>query len=52
MAAFVARFFPRASEKSSSVAGTFITVAIFSGVGLLLSLTVLVLDKYVPGDWF
>jgi hypothetical protein len=27
-------------------------VALFSGIGLLLSLSVLVLDQNIPGEWF
>jgi hypothetical protein len=25
---------------------------IFSGMGLLISLSVLLLDRYIPGEWF
>jgi hypothetical protein len=28
------------------------SIAVFSGFGLLVSLSVLLLDQYVPGDWF
>ena len=28
------------------------TVALFSAIGLLISLSVLLLAKYVPGEWF
>lgn len=52
MAAFVARFFPQASAKSAIEFQTFVSLAIFSGVGLLLSVSILLLDKYIPGDWF
>jgi len=31
---------------------SFATVALFSGIGLFLSLTVLILDQYIPGEWF
>jgi hypothetical protein len=53
MTAAIARLFPRASA-TLSVANieTLVIVAIFSGVGLLLSLSVLILDKYTPGEWF
>ncbi len=30
----------------------FVTIALFSGLGLLLSLSVLILDQYIPGEWF
>jgi hypothetical protein len=46
------RLFPRASALSVANIETFVTVAIFSGVGLLLSLSALILDKYTPGEWF
>jgi hypothetical protein len=52
MTAATARLFPRASAISVANIDTFITVALFSGVGLLLSLTVLILDQYIPGEWF
>ena len=29
-----------------------VQTAIFCGIGLLLSLSVLILDQYVPGEWF
>lgn len=29
-----------------------VTIALFCAIGLLLSLSVLLLDQYVPGDWF
>ena len=52
MAAAIARFFPRASATSIANIDSFVTVALFSGLGLLLSLSVLILDQYIPGDWF
>jgi hypothetical protein len=52
MTAAIARLFPRASALSVAKIETLIIVAIFSGVGLLLSLSVLILDKYTPGEWF
>jgi hypothetical protein len=39
-----------AQAKAST--GGFVPVALFCGVGLLLSLAVLILDQYAPGDWF
>jgi hypothetical protein len=50
--AAIARFFPGASAASIANIDTFVTVALFSGVGLLLSLSVLILDQYIPGEWF
>jgi hypothetical protein len=31
---------------------TLVEVALFCGVGLFLSLSGLILDQYVPGEWF
>jgi hypothetical protein len=44
--------FPRASAVSLANIETLVTIGIFSGVGLLLSISVLILDKYTPGEWF
>jgi hypothetical protein len=52
MATLVARLFPNASAESVSEFETLISVALFSGIGLLLSVGVIVLDKYTPGEWF
>jgi hypothetical protein len=52
MTAAIARLLPRASATSIANIDTFVTVALFSGAGLLLSLSVLILDQYIPGEWF
>ena len=52
MTAFVARFFPKASARSVAEFETFVSVALFCGFGLLVSISVLLLDQYVPGEWF
>ncbi|SDF28336.1 hypothetical protein SAMN05216337_105011 [Bradyrhizobium brasilense] len=52
MAAVLARFFPRASSGSIAEIESLVSVAIFSGVGLLTGLIVLLLDQYIPGAWF
>jgi len=39
---------PEANAATSEV----VTVALFSGLGLLLSLAVLITDLITPGDWF
>jgi hypothetical protein len=52
MTAAIARILPRASAASVANIDTFVRVALFSGVGLLLSLSVLILDQYIPGEWF
>lgn len=38
------------SERSES--HPLVTIALFSAIGLLISLSVLLLDKYLPGEWF
>jgi hypothetical protein len=52
MTAAIARLFPRASATSVANIESFVTIALFSGIGLLLSLSVLILDQYIPGEWF
>jgi len=52
VASAIARLFPRASAQSVADVDTFVTVAIFSGLGLLISLSVLLLDRSIPGEWF
>jgi hypothetical protein len=52
MTAVIARLLPRASATSVANIESFVTIALFSGIGLLLSLSVLILDHYVPGEWF
>jgi hypothetical protein len=52
MATTIAWLLPRASATSVANIESFITVALFSGMGLLLSLSVLILDQYIPGEWF
>jgi hypothetical protein len=43
---------PRASIAAKTETNDFISVAVFSGVGLLLSLAVIILDQISPGEWF
>jgi hypothetical protein len=52
MSAAIARLLPRASESLVNDLDTFISTLIFCGIGLLLSLSVLILDQYIPGEWF
>ena len=52
MSAAIARLLPRASVAGIAAIETFVTVALFSGVGLLLSLSVMIVDQYMPGEWF
>jgi hypothetical protein len=50
--AAIARLLPRASATSIANIDTFVTVALFSLVGLLVSLSVVILDQNIPGEWF
>lgn len=52
MSAVIARLLPRASATSVADLDALVQTAIFCGIGLLLSLSVLILDKYIPGEWF
>jgi hypothetical protein len=52
MSAAIARLLPHASATSVASIESFVTIALFSGIGLLLSLAVLILDQYTPGEWF
>jgi len=51
MGALALRLFPEASEEAVTEFETFASVALFCGMGLLMSVGVLLLDKYIPGDW-
>jgi hypothetical protein len=52
MNAAIAWLLPRVSAKSAEDIESFISIALFCGVGLLLSLSVLIADQYIPGEWF
>jgi hypothetical protein len=39
-------------SQADSKASDLFSIAVFCGFGLLVSLSVLLLDRYVPGDWF
>jgi hypothetical protein len=52
MNAALARLLPRASATLVADLNMLVSTAIFCGIGLLLSLSVLILDQYIPGDWF
>ena len=52
MTAYTARLSPKTTTEAAVGFQTFVSVALFSGVGLLVSVSVLLLDKYIPGDWF
>jgi hypothetical protein len=51
MNATIAWLLPRASTTSIASIESLATVALFSGVGML-SLSVLLLDQNMPGEWF
>jgi len=38
-------------SQADSQASDLFSIAVFCGFGLLVSLSVLLLDQYVPGDW-
>ena len=52
MNAAIVRLLPRASATLVADIDMLISTAIFCGVGLILSLSVLILDQYIPGEWF
>jgi hypothetical protein len=39
-------------SQADSKASDLLSIAVFCGFGLIVSLSVLLLDQYVPGDWF
>ena len=39
-------------SQADSKASDLFSIAVFCGFGLLVSVSVLLLDQYVPGDWF
>ena len=48
----IAKYLERSSAKTIASFDGIVAVAVFSGIGLLVSLSVLLLDQYIPGDWF
>lgn len=52
MNTLIAKHLARSSEKTRSSLDGLVSVVIFSGIGLLVSLSVLILDRHIPGDWF
>jgi hypothetical protein len=52
MNAAIARLLPTASASLVDDLETLISISLFCGIGLLLSLSVLILDQYIPGEWF
>jgi hypothetical protein len=52
MGTAIARFTPGLSASLVANVDSFVTVATFGGLGLLLSLVVMILDQQIPGEWF
>jgi hypothetical protein len=52
LSAAIARILPRVSAASVVEIDTFVQVALYSCVGPLLSLSILILDQHIPGEWF
>jgi hypothetical protein len=52
MNAAIARLLPRVSASSVDDLEALISTSLFCGTGLLVSLSVLILDQYIPGEWF
>jgi uncharacterized MnhB-related membrane protein len=52
MSTAIAWLFPRMSLSSVADLDTLASIILFCGAGLVLSLSVLLLDQYIPGEWF
>jgi hypothetical protein len=52
MAALALRLFPNASDEAVAEFKTLVSISLFCFAGLLASVSVIVLDKYTPGEWF
>jgi hypothetical protein len=52
MTALATRIFPRASVEAIADFETFLSVSLFCFGGLLVSVSIIVADKYIPGEWF
>jgi hypothetical protein len=52
VSAAITRILLRASAASVAGIDMCVQAALFSGIGLLLSLSVVVLDQNMPGEWF
>ena len=47
-----AKALPRISVETKAQYSDLVAVAVFSGIGLLLSLLIIILDQSFPGEWF
>jgi hypothetical protein len=45
-------FAPPKLARATAETHPLVVIALFCAVGLLLSLSVLLLDQYLPGEWF
>ena len=52
MSTAIAWLLPRLSTSSVADLDTLVSTALFCGAGLLLSLSVLLLDQHIHGEWF
>ena len=52
MTATIIRTIAKGSAKVNSDFETLVQLGLFSGLGLLISVGVIVLDKFMPGEWF
>ena len=52
MTALALKFFPKATADAIAEFEQLTSVALFCSLGLLVSVTILVIDKYSPGEWF
>jgi hypothetical protein len=52
MTALAIRFFPRASVEAIADIEALLSVSLFCFGGLLVSVSIIIADKYMPGEWF
>ena len=52
MGALALRLFPNASVEAMAEFRALLSISVFCFGGLLISVSVIVLDKYIPGEWF
>jgi hypothetical protein len=52
MAALATGIFPKASVETIADFEAFLSVSLFCFGGLLVSVSIIVADKYMPGEWF
>jgi hypothetical protein len=52
MGALALRLFPKPSDEVVAEVKTLVSISLFCFAGLLASVSVIVLDKYISGEWF